>query len=556
MKHTLLITLIGLVTVLITMRSILGSSFFRPHDYIHAARLVEMQRSLKAGEFPVRWSRNFGFGYGMPLFNFYAPLPYYVGQIPLAVGISPVVAIKFLYLLNGLLAFVGMFFFAGKLWGKWGGVISATVFSFSSYRALDLFVRGAVGEAFALTLIPLALYGVLLAKEKKKSGPVITVLALAAILLSHNLTGMVMVGLVALFWLVQLILVKRAEWSWQLLALILSLVFSLGLSAFYVLPAFVERNLTRVDQTITVGYFDYHNHFLCYWQVFRGYWGYGGSLPGCSDDVSFAFGTFSWILLGLGVVGGLWLGKKKQKFIVLVLLVGLVGSIFLCIGRSVFVWDLFALLKYFQFPWRFLTFAHVFLAVLSGASVLLIQKQKLFLPVVVLSLLLMVIYQAQYYLPEKSLAPSEWNQYYNTSPEWIRSETSQTLNDYLPPTVKDSALPSPVNSRFTLKDGEVRVEKDEPTQAIAKASCSRECLVSINIFQFPGWETTIDGKPAQLQNAKGNLPIYFLKIPEGEHEVRVFFTGSQIERTGNWISLVFTISAVAGVLLWTKKRPH
>jgi hypothetical protein len=40
----------------------------------------EMERSLQRFEFPVRWSANFGFGYGMPLFNFYAPLPYYLGQ--------------------------------------------------------------------------------------------------------------------------------------------------------------------------------------------------------------------------------------------------------------------------------------------------------------------------------------------------------------------------------------------------------------------------------------------------------------------------------------------
>src|SRR5258706_14692287 len=90
---------LGILTVLITMRSILGPSFFRPHDYTHAARLVEMQRSLQAGELPVRWSRNFGFGYGMPLFNFYAPLPYYFGQLPLLVA-SPIFAIKFLYIAN------------------------------------------------------------------------------------------------------------------------------------------------------------------------------------------------------------------------------------------------------------------------------------------------------------------------------------------------------------------------------------------------------------------------------------------------------------------------
>jgi uncharacterized membrane protein len=290
LKSPWLVVFVGALTVIITMRSILGPTFFRPHDFTHAARLVEMQRSLKAGEFPVRWSRNFGFGYGMPLFNFYAPLPYYLGQIPMALGLSAVDSIKLLYLTNSILAFAGMYLLGTKLWGKWGGILSAVFFSFSTYRALDLFVRGALGEAFALVLIPFALYGVQLALEKKRVGSLVIAVSLAAILLSHNLTGMASVGLVTAYYLLQILLsIPKKEWRWQLISLGMGILLSVGLSAFYTIPAFLEKGLTRVDQTIVVGYFDFHDHFLCYSQVFKGVWKYGASLPGCNDDLSFAF---------------------------------------------------------------------------------------------------------------------------------------------------------------------------------------------------------------------------------------------------------------------------
>src|SRR5258708_5005319 len=61
-----LVWIVGVLAVLITMRSLFSSSFFRTHDFTHAARLVEMRTSFASGEFRVRWSRNFGFGYGMP----------------------------------------------------------------------------------------------------------------------------------------------------------------------------------------------------------------------------------------------------------------------------------------------------------------------------------------------------------------------------------------------------------------------------------------------------------------------------------------------------------
>src|SRR5258708_1095337 len=298
-----LVWIVGVLAVLITMRSLFSSSFFRTHDFTHAARLVEMRTSLLSGEFPVRWSRNFGFGYGMPLFNFYAPLPYYIGQLPLVFGFSPIDATKFLYILNGVLAFIGMYLFTKKLWGKQGGLIAAIAFSFSTYRAVDLFVRGALGEAFAFVLLPFALYGILLLRELGKRGWIVTSLSLAAILLSHNLTGMISIAVIICFWIGLLIAdrAKKKNLRQEVGMFVLALGLGISLSAFYVLPAFFEKGYTRVDQTIVIGNFDYHNHFLCSTQLLTGKWGYGGSFLGCNDDISFALGAGALAFFVVGI---------------------------------------------------------------------------------------------------------------------------------------------------------------------------------------------------------------------------------------------------------------
>ena len=53
--------------------------FFPIHDNTQVQRVFEMSKSLRDGMFPVRWVSDMGYGFGYPIFNFYAPLAYYFG---------------------------------------------------------------------------------------------------------------------------------------------------------------------------------------------------------------------------------------------------------------------------------------------------------------------------------------------------------------------------------------------------------------------------------------------------------------------------------------------
>lgn len=530
----------------LTMRTLVGSSFFRPHDFTHAARLAEMRRSLQAGEFPVRWSQNFGFGYGMPLFNFYAPLPYYLGQIPMLIGADEVVTIKFLYLLNGLLAFFGMYLVTAKLWGKWGGLVGGVVFSLSTYRAVDLFVRGALGEAFAMVLVPFVIYGILVTSQKKErnQGVLITAFSLAGVLLSHNLMGLVSLGLVLAIGI-----------GMRNLGVIYALVLAVGLGSFYILPSYFQKNLTRIDGTITVGYFDYHQHFLCAKQLFYGAWGFGGSLPGCSDDLSFAFGAFTIILFALGIFSIVWQRNNRLKRIGITCFLAALLFSFLTIGRSVWIWDQISLLRYFQFPWRLLTFAHVFLAIVAAGSTLILKKNKIWGWLITGLLLGVVVTQLTFYRPQNQIASQNLSEFYNTSPLWIRSQTSKTLNDYLPPQVKDESLPTPIDSRLEVKLGELVIVEDKPARVKAQVKCRESCRVSVNIFQFPGWQAVVDGTIKPLQKTSVGLPIYFLELDAGDHEITVQRMQEGVERLANAVSSA-TLGIILVYLFFSNRKRH
>ena len=49
--------------------------YWNMHDDMQLVRQLEMDKCLKDGQIPCRWTPDLGYGYGYPLFNFYPPLP-------------------------------------------------------------------------------------------------------------------------------------------------------------------------------------------------------------------------------------------------------------------------------------------------------------------------------------------------------------------------------------------------------------------------------------------------------------------------------------------------
>jgi hypothetical protein len=91
-KKTRIGYIAGLVLVVLfsyfSIRPLLGPGFFPMHDDTQVGRVVSMGRALRNGQFPVRWVSDLGYGYGYPLYNFYAPLPYYAGGYLHMLGVS------------------------------------------------------------------------------------------------------------------------------------------------------------------------------------------------------------------------------------------------------------------------------------------------------------------------------------------------------------------------------------------------------------------------------------------------------------------------------------
>lgn len=530
---------------------LLQSGFFYVHDFTIAARIAEMARAISSGHIPVRWSANFGYGFGMPLFNFYAPLPYVVGSIFYLLGFSLVGSIKFLYLLINFITLLGAFKLGKKLAGNWGGIILAVAFTLAPYRALNIFVRGALSEVFAIAFFP----WVILALYKKNY--LLLFISLVAIILSHNLSALMFIPLAALWAL--FILKKKELWS-----TIKVFVLAFFATAFYTLPSFLEKDLTKIS-TILTGYFDYHLHFLYIRQFFQNNWGYGGSTWGASDGISFFLGYGQLATLFLIVLMFFihflraWRKKslnkffKKNKTLILAASITLM-SLFLSIGKSLQLWESLKILAFVQFPWRWLGSASFFLAMFSAIGSGLLKK-NLWKKITLGFLFLAFFFNAGFFKAEKTITDN--NVFYYSDPQLIRSEMSKTLPDYIPQQMAVEEILQDYNKKYPEPaiwlDQDLANEQTLVGQVLKsnnqsqtwKISSSEENLINFKIANFTGWTADLDNKETKIiENPElGNIQLL---VPAGEHLVKLSFRENNLHLLSNYISL----TALSVFILW------
>jgi hypothetical protein len=291
--------LIVILFAIVACKGLIGSGYFNMHDDLQMMRQLEMEKCFLTLQIPCRWVPDMGYGFGFPLFNFYPPLPYLVGEIFRLFSISYVDTVKLTFIFSFVASGISMYFLAKEFWGKWGGVMSSIFYVWAPYHSVDIYVRGAMNESFALIFFPLILlFGYKLIISKKSQAKYIIFLALswAGLLLSHNLMALIF-GPVFAGWCL-LWLIKSKDFR-KIINLGIAGVLSFGLAAFFTLPVTLEQNLVHTE-TLVQGYYDYSAHFATIKQLlFSRFWGYGPSVWEANDGLTFQVGYLHWIIASI-----------------------------------------------------------------------------------------------------------------------------------------------------------------------------------------------------------------------------------------------------------------
>lgn len=512
---------------------------FRPgypsmQDDIQVFRLEQFDQCLSDRQIPCRYISNGGFGYGYPLYNYYSPLPYAVAEFFHLLGFSFIDSVKISFIIPAFLRTFGMYFLATAFFGSSGGFLAAILYSFAPYQAVNTFVRGAIGETWALGLLPLVFWGLFQKRGK------LSVLLLSCLFLSHNLTLLYALPLLALF----TIFTKNFKYFLR------TLLWSAALCAFYLLPALFEKNLTTVS-TMTEGYFSYIIHFTTLKELFISrFWGYSASMWGPLDGLSFQIGLTQFFVPLLVFILALFKKNSKHRYLIIIFSLLALFSLFLTHSKSTFIWQLFPFMAYFQFPWRFLGLSIFCLALISGGLVDHIKK-NLKIPAVI-GLVIATLTLNISYFREDLWYPKLQDADKLSGSELIR-QSAAGLKDYWPKFSQNFPETFAPSSPEVL-EGEVDFIKYYKNSHHATAYLSvatPRALFNLPIVYFPNWELKIDNQITDYQIDK-ELGLIQISLSQGQHSLSLDLKNTPPRTFSNLLSLLAATSFI--ILIIREKR--
>ncbi len=563
---------VGLLFILtfFVWRPLLSPGFFTMHDDQQVARLEQLDKSLRAGQFPVRWVADLGFGYGYPLFNFYPPLSYYLGEsIHLFFNQGFINSTKSVWFLALFGSGLTMYFLSREFFGRAGGLISALFYVYAPYHAVDAYVRGALAELFSFVWLPLILlFSYKAIKGNSRQWSIWTGVALAFLMITHNLVFLPFAGLLAL-WCVGIFLVygDKRKWPYLIFHGLLFILVSFALTAFFWLPSLWEKQYTLVDRLLITNLASYKIHFVCPAQLWNSPWGFGGSVAGCLDGMSFKLGKLHIFLAAVSFPLAIFFWFKKKKPLALFLILGLflfAFSVFMTTDYSRFLWDHLSLLWYLQFPWRFLEFAALFSSLLAGAGFFL-YNNPLLKGGIFLALAAALLWpNAKLFTPREFLTSATDSSL--TSDRQIKWYVSSTSFEYLPRgikvvlTDKGPVLPAVTGyenlprKKLAVISGDLSLgeQKFLPDSFSFEGTSAMGARLQINTVNFPGWQVLIDNKETNIDD-NNQLRLITFFIPPGRHAINGRFLDTPVRKWGNLIS-VLAAFCVAGLILYGTRR--
>lgn len=539
--------LIGLALVFVLLWPLLNTQFFTHHDDVQVIRLHQMVKCFEDGQMPCRWVPDLGGLYGYPLFNYYAPLPYYFGALIYFLSSNLIFSVKVMFAVSFVGSFIFMYLFASKFWGKLGGVLSAIFYTYAPYHALDFYVRGAMGEMWGLLFFPAVCLSLVNLHERTSiKNSIFFAFSFFFLIISHNLSTMIYTPII--FILIILLFMKNKIKRYLVYSLF-GFMTGILLSSFYLLPVLFEKDLVHVDTT-TYGYFSYTEHFKGLRKLFLDRsWGYGASVrevPGGErDGISYQIGWVHLIglLLSLYTAKKLWGSNRWVSYLIISSTVIVLFTIFMIHPLSLPIWKLLdEFIRFIQFPWRLLMVIIFFTSFLSGAIFLLELKFKktIFAGLIILVVLL----NFSYFKPEKFLNVNDAELL--SGENWER-QIRRSIYDYLPKSAKEPPA-TLAKERYQILTGDSRIfDFEEGTNWLKfKAETNTHTIIRLSQYYFPEWKIFVDGKETNVEYSNNSLGLMTILLGRGEHLVEGRLYDTPVRTISNIISLVsfFVISLI------------
>jgi hypothetical protein len=577
-----------------------GANDARHHVYF----LFEFDRVVQDGIWWPRWSPDFAFGYGYPFFNIYGPFSHFVAELLLHFfHFSYTGAIETVFGLSIVGSAAAMYIYVRSWLGRPAGVIAALAYVYIPYHLLNLYVRANLAESMAFVWLPLCLWTVRQTIIQPAYRWVVGVaLGYAGLMLTSNLVIVLFTPLLGLY-LVVLVFVyatsedandgrqalRRHIWLWVRRAFVpgLGLLAGVGLSAIFWLPVLLEYKDVRVDQWFDVRY-DFHGHFVYFFQLFSPRWGFGTSIVGPNDPIGFQIGSVPAVFAVLGVMM-VWKSAERLRWEIACLLLAAVVATVVGIQWAAPLWDLpllKSILRSAQFPWRWFSITALCISILAGLVARWQARVTDQLNLPLLAMIGLILLGSYPYLRVEIREPAEGPvslaglmRFQQSSDEmtgstrWTKEipKWSPLADEY----IRQDKAGGPVKPVTTIVDYANRrypLDKTFQLGSVAHNTVMEEVYfynqrdneqrIVFNQFYYPGWHAYLlageHGKPLRqldiIPEETGTLGRMTVPVPQGDGYVLLRFEDTPPRVIGKYISLATAALLLIGVLWSDRSR--
>ena len=563
----------------------------------HLLRLFLLDHSLRAGLWYPRWLPDLFMGFGYPLFNFYAPLTYYLGAVFIRLGLDTYGALQAVAIGAVLVGTAGMYALATALLGTVPrALFAAAAYVLAPYPFLtNLYMRGAVPEMWGVALLPWVLWAGLQAYGRASlAASMALTLALSALVLLHNLSALIGAGLV-LPWVAVLAAMDRHVAGVR--SIVAATAAALGITAFFWLPALGERGLVQFEFSWT-SYEDVSKWLYDPWLPVKPVRSFDvpyNQTPVGPVDLHAAYPytdnaphkpplgqAVLWGIGLLGVASLLWRRRFRQAVPIALFLVVAAGAWWLTTKWSQGVWEVVALLRTLQFPFRL--HSVIALGVALGAAAAIPRSARLSLPLGAIIVLL---------LGWQALAARPWpgaDQPANRVVDGARLRlgenhtysmgTTTSNGEFLPRSVwwatYTPGIRRSINAIYERTyperewiGGLVRPHAGTldvhglysgPNWLAADVAALTPATLAFRRIDFPEWRAFVDGRKATAYpvphhpEEQARLGFLLVDVPPGQHRVWIQFRPTTLRL----VAQLITAATLAGagvtflVLTWRK----
>lgn len=523
-KENLAFIIILFASIIFVYPAVFNSGLWASFDSpFHITMIAQFHEALKHFYIPVVWTDGVA-NYGLPFGIIAHPLTSYIGGLLTFITHEPLQSYKILWLFFSFLSTWGVYRLIRKFTSIEASLVGGIFYTFSAYRILNLYIRGALPEFAAASWLPFLVYSLLSEKGKKNTMHSLLILTswYTLIFFTHPMFIIFSSVLTSFF----LISYHPPRHYWFIV--IISVLLALSINAFYLIPLNIEMKyfyLGQNDNFLVKGSSLRADNFLIEkWE----YTCSDGDTPLLRCNRIQTGLPEVIILLFSPVLYYLNINKVKKK-IYLYLMITAAFTTLLISSLSESIYARINILGSIQYIYRLLNIwilVPPFILSLILDSFFKYKKFTIsFCIIMILLLRLPQIYVKNISNPNKAFF------YHNI--DNIHSVMMNTIWMGEPRNYEKQ----PEKIQIIEGQGYIFDKKTSPTKHIFNIQAEKSLRIADYTFFFPGWHAFVNDKEVQIQWQDPNHRGYItFDIPGGFHKVEIIFSDTKIRFIGKIIS--------------------